>query len=327
MKELSFFDTVGEDVIINGIYSNEELQDEIFKNSDGLSLPEVEKHYGFPVVFPEPSDERPYIYCSIALSADGKMAYMDNKKGYLIAGTNIRDRDGASLDFWCLNFLRAHADGLLIGANTLRNEPGVLNHVIDRTLNMQRRTILGKEEHPVNIIVSLDGSDIPWDHDTFDIDPVERLKLVIATSPDGYDTILRDSPKKTSLIGRFRTREEADADGFPSLFEKFDEYPVIVTGEGSVPDTKLMLYILRKMGFKTLCAESPTYTAVLLKESCLDEHFTTYSMVYAGGTMSPGAIFPESCTDHAHADIVSLGIHRSNFLYSRQKRVYGMKGE
>ena len=331
MNRISFFDVVKEETAITGIFRNEDLAREIEGRPGCAALPEVMKHYGFPVAFPKAPDDRPYIFCSIALSADGKMAYMDNKKGYLIAGTNIRDREGASLDFWCLNFLRAYADGLLIGANTLRNEPGVLNHVVDRKLNEERKTVLGKTENPVNIIVSLDGTDVPWDHATFDVDPADRLKLVIATSPAGWEYIRENCPKKTKLLGAFQTKEDADAaqmlPSLADLYADFDEYPVIVTGEGAEPDTKLFLYVLRKIFFLNDTATTEIYTAVLLKNACLDEHFTTYSMVYAGGTMSPGAIFPQECFNHAHADLLSLGIHNCNFLYSRQKLVYGLKGE
>ena len=315
------------DAKLTNIFNNEALQKEMAEGSNCVSLPDVDARYAAPVVFPKPSDDRPYIYSSIALSADGKMAFEDNKVGAFVAGKNFRDPEGASMDYWVLNVLRAYSDGILIGANTLKNEPGIVNYVKDEQLNAQRNNVLGKKEHPVNILVSLDGTDIPWDHETFDVDPADRLKVMVTTSPAGYEYIQKNCDKKILFLGAFKTKEEIDAADFPEVFADFDVYPVLVTGEGANPDTPLMLYALRKMGFEYLCAESPTYTTVLMKQECLDEYFTTYSMVHVGGRFTPGVIVPQSYLDHVHADLVNVCIHNCNFLYTRQKLVYGIKPE
>ena len=325
MNKIVFNKVLKDNVKADVIYNAADMQEQFAKGGGMPSLPEVEKHYGNQVFLPAPLEERPYIFSSIALSADGKMAYMDNKKGYLVAGTNARDPEGASMDFWCLNFLRAYSDGLLIGANTLKNEPGVLNYVIDEQLNRERKEVLDKKENPVNILVSLDGTDIPWDHASFDIDPADRVKIMIATSPAGYEYILKNTDKKVNLIAKIESESDIEKVKDYALFSKFDEYPVLVTGNDKNPDPVLMLRALKKMGLDYLCAESPTYTAILMKNRCLDEQFVTYSMVYAGGTMTPGMITPQSCTDHVHSDLVSIGIHNKNFLYTRQKLIYGLK--
>ena len=74
-----------------------------------------------------------------------------------------------------------------------------------------------------------------------------------------------------------------------------------------------------------LCSESPTYTAALMAKGCLDEYFIDYSLVYAGGAFTPGKIFPQGAQDHAHGEFISVGIHDKNFLFTRQKLVYGIK--
>lgn len=327
MNKVSHKVILKDGVKLTNIYTNKALMKELEAQSACPSLPEVDERYASPVIFPKAPEDRPYIYSSIALSADGKMAFEDNKVGTFVAGKNFRDPVGASMDYWVLNVLRAYSDGLLIGANTLRNEPGIINYVKDEALNTQRREVLGKKEHPVNILVSLDGTDVPWDQESFDVDPADRFKLMIATSPDGCDYIREHSTAKTAFLGAFKTREEVDAADFPPIHADFDTFPILVTGEGGSPDAPLMLYALRKMGLEYLCAESPTYTAVLMKERCLDEYFITYSMVYVGGCFTPGTFCPQSFADHAHADLVSIGIHNSNFLYTRQKLVYGLKPE
>ena len=64
--------------------------------------------------------DRPYTFSSIVLSSDGKMAYQDNPSGPLVAKNNFLDPDGSLGDFWVLNVLRSYADGIIVGANTLR---------------------------------------------------------------------------------------------------------------------------------------------------------------------------------------------------------------
>jgi riboflavin biosynthesis pyrimidine reductase len=287
-------------------------------------LPDATAYYSVPVRFPKAYDTRPYIISSIVLSADGKMAFMDNKVGPLIAQCNNLDPTGGELDFWCLNMLRAYSDALLIGANTLKNEPEGINYCMDQQLFHQRQKVLGKANHPVQIVVSLDGTDIPFEHPSFHVDPVERLKLCIATSPSGWDFIRKHSPHKHIAIGPFCSRMEVDTAVLPNMNTEYDVFPVIVTGRDTTPDMDLMLYILRRLGIELACSESPTYCGALMKNEFLDEYFINYSMLYAGGTMSPGAIFPMSWQNHPHAQLASIGMHGNGFLYTRQLIRYGI---
>lgn len=327
-EHLHFFRTPKEDLKITPVYRNVQLLGELNGRSGGaVSLPDAAAYYATPVVFPKPGPDRPYIVSSIVLSADGKMAFLDNKAGPLIAGNNYLDPHGAAVDFWCLNMLRAYSDGLLIGANTLKNEPDCICNCMELDLARQRRELLGKPDQPCQILVSLDGTDIPFEHIIFQVHPEERLKVIIATSPAGWEYIRKNSPLRHEAAGPFHAGEQADAAGLPALDREFDLVPVIVTGEENRPDMKLMLSILRRLGMETLCAESPTYCAALMDNGCLDEYFINYSMVFAGGSMSPGAGFPKSCEDHPHADLVSVGIHRQNFIYTRQLLRYGVKSE
>ena len=114
-----------------------------------------------------------------------------------MAKNNFLDPDGSLGDFWVLNVLRSYADGIIVGANTLAKEPGITCHVYDEDLTRQRREHLGKKHQPVSVVVSFDATDIPFDHYTFDVDPAEELKMVIATGPDGLDYIQKKSPSST----------------------------------------------------------------------------------------------------------------------------------
>lgn len=320
---LSYFQTPKDDLKIRELYRSPDLLEELEQASQGAkSLPDAGAYYTTPVVFPKPGSDRPYIVSSIVLSADGKMAFMDNMQGPLIAKCNYLDPAGGAGDFWCLNLLRASADGLIVGANTLQNEPNYINYCMDEDLFRQRQEVLGKRDQPCEILVSLDGTDIPFEHIAFQVDPADRLKNIIATSPAGWDYIQKNSPLKHVLAGGFTVREQVDAAELPALDRDFDTVPVIVTGTGNQPDMKLMLYVLRRLGMETICAEAPSYCGALMENGCLDEYFINYSMVYVGGAMSPGAAFPKSWKNHPHAELVSVGIHRRNFLFTRQKIRY-----
>ncbi len=325
---LTYFETPKDDLKIQEIYRNEALLKEIDGASGGRkSLPDAAQYYTTPVVFPKPGADRPYIVSSIVLSADGKMAFMDNQVGPLIAKLNELDRAGGAGDFWCLNMLRANADGILVGARTLQNEPTYINNCMDVSLFHQRQEVLGKPNQPCQVVVSLDATDIPYEHITFHVDTAERLKMTVATSPVGWENIQKNSPLKHCLVGPFTDRAQVDAAELPALDRDFDVVPVIVTGQDAMPDTELMLYVLRKLGMEVVCAEAPSYCGNLMQHGCLDEYFINYSMLYVGGSMSPGAAFPKSWKDHPHADLVSVGIHHQNFLFTRQKIRYGIKSE
>lgn len=322
---LTYFETPKDDLKIHEIYRNEALLQEMESLSAGCkSLPDASRYYTTPVVFPKPGSDRPYIVSSIVLSADGKMAFMDNQVGPLIAKLNELDPTGGADDFWCLNMLRANSDGILVGARTLQNEPTYINNCMDISLFRQRQEVLGKPNQPCQVVVSLDATDIPYEHITFRVDTEERLKMLIATSVVGWENIQRDSHLKHCLVGPFTSRDQVDAAQLPAMDRDFDLVPVIVTGQGAEPDTELLLYVLRKLGMEVVCAEAPSYCGHLMQHGCLDEYFINYSMLYVGGTMSPGAAFPKSWKDHPHADLVSVGIHRQNFLFTRQKIRYGI---
>ena len=324
--KLPYYTARKDDLKITPIYRDETLLHELETKSAGArSLPDVDTYYTTPVVFPKPGNERPYILSSIVLSADGKMAYMDNPEGPVIASANALDPDGAVSDFWCLNMLRSSSDAILVGANTIRKEPNALMTCMETELYRQRKEVLGKYCQPVQIIVSLDGTDIPLEHPTFHIDPAEETRVLIATSPVGWKHLKANSPLKHTLYGPITTREEADTCVLPALDREYDVFPVLVTGEGKEPDMHLMLRLLRRMGIETVCAESPAYCGALMENGCLDEYFINYSMVYVGGVCTPGHLFPQRSMDHPHADLVSVGIHHRNFLFTRQKITYGVK--
>jgi hypothetical protein len=80
--------------------------------------PHVKERYG-PFGFPQPRDpNRPYISSNFVMGLDGRASFRE-LKGRAGGREVSRSRE----DRWLMDFLRAHHDGQLIGANTLREEP------------------------------------------------------------------------------------------------------------------------------------------------------------------------------------------------------------
>src|ERR1051326_7323147 len=66
--------------------------------------------------FPAPHAERPWTYANFVQSIDGIASF----KGKHAAGSDISQ---SAEDRWLMDLLRAHADAILLGVNTLVEEP------------------------------------------------------------------------------------------------------------------------------------------------------------------------------------------------------------
>src|SRR5271169_6625884 len=65
--------------------------------------------------FPNPPADRPWIYTNFVQSLDGIVSLLGNHA----SGGDISQ---SPADRWLMDLLRAHADGVLMGMNTLREE-------------------------------------------------------------------------------------------------------------------------------------------------------------------------------------------------------------
>src|SRR5438094_4962020 len=72
------------------------------------------ERYG-KLAFPRPSSDRPWIYSNFVQSLDGIASF----KGRHATGGDISQLPE---DRWLMDFLRAHADAILLGINTLMEE-------------------------------------------------------------------------------------------------------------------------------------------------------------------------------------------------------------
>lgn len=329
MEKLFMMDFPAEEVRIKKCFRDEARLGEIAKTSpEQVTIDKIKDVYG-DLQFPPAPADRPYTFCSVVLSADGKMAFHNRSAGPLIAKENYFDPDGALADFWMLNALRVYSDGVILGANTLQHEADNTSHVFDQDMAKQRVKQLGKSAHPMNIVVSFDATDIPFDHLIFNIDEDEELPVAIATSPQGGEYIKTNFKKKTCVFGPYISKEEVDEDALrvKKDLEATGALPVFLTGEENRPDAALLLYLLRKIGMMRLLIESPSYNWHLMEEGMLDEYFINYSMVYAGGDISPGGNRGFDHDDHPHARLLAMGTHHSSFIFTRQKLYYGVKSQ
>jgi riboflavin biosynthesis pyrimidine reductase len=273
--------------------------------------------------FPTPPQDRPYIFASMVLSLDGKMAFQDNPQGPVVASANSIDPDGGLTDFWILNVLRAHADAIIVGAKTLTSEPDLVLACLDPDLVSERKEKLGKENVcPLSIIVSLDGSDVPLTHSIFS---VPEIQTIIATSHQGGLFLREKFDNEVMLIGPYSTSGEVDGKYISQQIQngiQSGKKIILMTGEKE-PDARLFLYVLRRIGIDHLLVESPTYMWLLMNQQMLDEFFVNYSSLYIGGPITPGYGNGFSYLDHPHSKFLVIALHRNSFLFSRQKLVYG----
>jgi riboflavin biosynthesis pyrimidine reductase len=329
MEKLFMMDFPTEQIKLNVCYHNKEILEAIQSESPDRTIKKVSEVYG-ELLFPLAPDDRPYTFCSVVLSADGKMSYSNNQHGSLIGKENYLDPDGSLADWWFLNALRAYADGVIIGARTLQCEKFATSHVFDREMAVQRIEGMGKPAHPLNVVISFDATDIPFDHLIFNIDPEETFPVIVATSPQGGEYIAGNLKKDHVIFGPYLDKGEIDEQQVGLINDALQDQsaiPVILTGQENHPDSRVLLYLLRKLGLERLLMESPSYNWHLMEEEMLDEFFINYSMVYAGGGITPGYNRGFTYDNHPHAKILTVGTHNSNFIFTRQKIFYGISSQ
>lgn len=284
-----------------------------------ITCREMEEIYG-ELNFAELHEDRPYTYTSLVTSIDGRIAFTDAPQGPLIAKLNQYDGDGAGADWWILNMLRAVSDGDIIGAGTMNAESDYTAHVFSKELE-DARIAAGMQPVPWNIISSLDGSDIPFDHVLF---KTKEVPVMISTSAAGIPVIKEKMKEEYYLAGPFDDCSEVTEAVIQSMKENQDKILVIATGE-KAPDSKVALYIMKKFGLDKVLVETPSYMHYLVSQEMMDELFFNYSCVYLGGkALTIGQFGKEfGSTDHPHTRMLSIHSHSDHFFYFRHQLIYG----
>lgn len=321
MSDFVTMEFPSEKIRLTHLYQQQDALYEIRRVSPDAPTPEKIRDVYGEVCFPPAPGDRPYLFASIVVSSDGKISFMDDRHGELIAQNNFRDPDGGLADFWVLNMLRFYADGVIIGARTLHTNEIMWANCFDEELAALRVPLLKKPYCPAHIVVSFDGTDIPFDHMLFGVD----AQRVIATSPEGMKYVREHSGFDIVEIGPFKTADDVDMDAVRNVAAANPgRMLVIATGQGSVTDGGAFLKVLRALGMERVMVESPSYMTYLMSISAMDEMFMNYSSVFAGGSVGFGAFLHFPAENHPHADFLQVSMHASNFLCTRQRMIYGL---
>ena len=222
-------------------------------SGDRFPLPRhIKERYG-PFGFPDPRDpHRPYISSNFVMGLDGRASFRE-LKGRAGGREVSRSRE----DRWLMDFLRAHHDGQLIGANTLREEPGPDARGADYGIDDEQLRVYREEA------LSLD-----------------KQKIIVLTGSGNVDVTLRvfDSPRVEPWI--FTTTEgERNLRSQLKMFGREGTINIVSAGTGKRVDLAAAARLLRQEhGIRTLlCEGGPTLYGELLRKQLIDEEFRTIS--------------------------------------------------
>jgi 5-amino-6-(5-phosphoribosylamino)uracil reductase len=166
-----------------------------------------------------------------------------------------------------MDFLRAHHDGQLIGASTIREEAGSEARgadygIDDEPLRVYRKETLGFEKQKIFVLTGSGNID---------------ANLRVFNSPRVVPWILTSSEGERDLRARFKV---AGRDG---------AIKIITVGAGKRVDLAAAVQLLwRAHGIRTLlCEGGPALYGELLKEHLIDEDFRTISLQVLGKSTQP----------------------------------------
>lgn len=198
----------------------------------------------------------------------------------------------------------------------MRTDADYSMHCMDEEVQRDRETA-GLAQIPLNIVMTLDATDVPLDHALL---KNEEVPVILATSPEGRKHIEENFGREYVVI------EGAEVQAAEQLKTiKRGVLPVLVTGEGRFPDSPKIMKILRMAGVERLLIESPGYGNFLIKQRMMDEFFLNMSAVYIGGgdTMTLGkADKGFGAESHPHTKILSIHIYNEYFAYFRYRFNY-----
>jgi riboflavin biosynthesis pyrimidine reductase len=207
--------------------------------------------YG-PLGFPEPPPDRPWIFSNFVQSIDG----IASLRGYHSSGADISQ---SAEDRWLMDLLRAHADAVLLGVNTLVEDAAVegsRGHVyrIDDGSLLDLRAKLGRGQER-NIFVTGAAS---LDLAAFRVfEAGESVQPMILTTREG------------------RARLEQK--------QTHPHVKILEAGEGKFVDLISAMRMLRQMGIRyLLCEGGPTLNGYMSRAGLIDERFITISPIEVG---------------------------------------------
>jgi len=165
------------------------------RSEPNRALPQVLLRFVGNLGFPEPPAERPWVYANFVQSLDGLVSFGGRRHSGGWIAQSRHDR-------WMMDFLRAHADAVLCGAQSLRLETmagpiprGPVYRIVHPELARYRSECLAKRKLII-VVVTGSGRLRPKEHRLFDSAEVEAW---IATTPEGRER-LGDTGKTRVLV-------------------------------------------------------------------------------------------------------------------------------
>jgi riboflavin biosynthesis pyrimidine reductase len=233
------------------------------QSEDGFPMTAQMKEVYGPFGFPKGRDDsRPYVTSNFVMGLDGRVSFRE-----LPGQAGGREVSRSAEDLWLMNFYRAHHDAQVMGASTLRDEPGPDGRgwsyaIKDEELRNYREKVL--KLGPQRVLIVSGSGEVDLNFRVFQSPDVEPW---IITASAGA-TNLRERLKKLGREGTLK---------------------VVSVGEGSIVDIAAALRALRaEHGIRTLlCEGGPTLYGEMLKEKLVDEEFRTISMQVLGTSAKP----------------------------------------
>jgi riboflavin biosynthesis pyrimidine reductase len=233
-------------------------------SEDTFPLPaQIKERYG-PFGFPEPRDpHRPYISSNFVMGLDGRVSFRELK-----GRAGGREVSKSREDRWLMDFLRAHHDAVLMGANTLREEPspdgsGADFGIDDEQLRAYREETLGLARQKIIVLSGSGNVDL-----TLPVFDSPRIEPWILTATEGEGS-LQSQLKMIGSKGNIKIISAGNSDG--------------------VDLATAVQRLRQEYGIRTLlCEGGPTLYGQLLKEQLVDEEFRTISLQVLGETAKPG---------------------------------------
>lgn len=239
-------------------------------------------------------DDRPYIFSNFVMSRDGRISFNEpgQSGGGEVSGFSEHDR-------WVMALLRARADAVLVGDNTLRTSPehrwtSEYIYPEDVAFFDAVRAADGRVGHPIQIFVSLEGDLEP----TSEVLQRPDLDVIVATTTRGADRA-----RTISAAGSLR---------------------VLALGDDAVDLRELVRILRHNYGVRTLLIEGgPRVYGGFLAAGVVDDEFLTLSPVVVGGglvTPRPGLVEGQAFSPQTHPESIPLALRRAGdhlFLHSR----------
>ncbi|MDP9269212.1 MAG: dihydrofolate reductase family protein [Acidobacteriota bacterium] len=217
--------------------------------------------------FPAAPAERPWLFTNFVQSLDGIVSF----KGKDASAASISQSQD---DRWLMDMLRAHADAVLLGVNTLVEEAGqhpsgrgFIYRIQDDALRgLRQRLGRGREK---NIFVTGAAS-------------LDLSKYRVFDRGEDSDRDSVDAMILTTEVGAKRLAETNPDSDSPVR--------VLVAGEGRAVDLpRAMAMLRRELNIEhLLCEGGPTLAGFLQRARLVDEMFLTTSPVMVGERMPEG---------------------------------------